>query len=209
MLNNIYVYRYLKYTDIVKKIDKYKFIKKYEYEDIESYYIYNPKSKDTIYLYDKFNIHIFRKEKIVVFITEKYQYIKNFCMDDNLIKYNLLSIECFKSLVSKEFNRSLTNINIQFDYIDDEGEDFELIGSEIDALEIIYDMGFKNNYDNIKIKSYSMQPLKCNYIMHIKSTNKIEIKKKCSEYDLIEMIIRLVTTISIGGNNKYGEYLDK
>ncbi|MDB8804419.1 hypothetical protein [Romboutsia sp. 1001216sp1] len=216
MLNNIYVYKYMKYTDIVRKVEEYQFNKIDYYENIEVYSIYNLKSKslieceenNTVYLYDKFNLYIFKNEKIVVFTTKKYQYIKRFCNDKNLVKYNLLSVECFKLLASKDFSRSLTNLNIQFDYIDNEGEDFELIGSEIDGMEVIYDMGFKGNYENIKIKSYSIQPLKCNYLINIRSVNRIEVKKKCSENEIIETVIKLITTISAGGIDKYGKYMD-
>lgn len=204
MLYNIYVYKYYIYKDIINEIKKYQFDREY-YNDIEVYSIYNLKSKclieaqfdNTIYLYNNFTVCIYKNYNIVIFLTEKYQHIKSFCKDINLVKYNLLSIDCFKALTNREFSRSLTNINLQFDYSNNEGETFELTGSEIDGLEVLYDLGLKNCYENVKIKSYSIQPLKSRYIMNIKSINRIEIKRKCEIKEIMDMLFRFVDRISL------------
>lgn len=196
------------------KVSKYAYIYKYNefsnvLDNIKCYYV-----KDTYISpqYEKYNIivhvkqnetkdimiMIFRTLRLMIIFTEKFYYIKDLICNALLEKYSLVDKNTLCNLLENKFTVNLTKIVMNIDCCNKEEELFEVIGSELSYNDFFDDIITNEYGTETEIKSYSVQPRKYKYLIHILATNKIEFNSHYSAEEQEKIIYEFILCLCKG-----------
>lgn len=190
MRNNVYLYYYNDYFQLVE------YIKRYKINNIK----WEKKFDEFILELDEVNdikIIVFKEINVVAIICNRYKDIKFLNLNNKYIKVNLFEKSFFNLLVNKKFFQNLCRIIVDIDILGDDEELVEFSGYNMMNLDIIESFGVSDIASSSKIKLYSVQPDGYENLINFKSTNKIEFSKKYNENEIDEIIYKLISIINV------------
>ena len=114
-----------------------------------------------------------------------------------LIKVNLLEKDIFENIFVYNISNNLCNVSIDIDILGSEEELVEFEGMKLMDLNLLDDFDFFDNESEIKLKSYSIQPLGYKYILKINSVNKLQFNNKYDINDIEDIILKLIFLIKL------------
>ena len=88
-------------------------------------------------------------------------------------------------------------MSIDIDILGSEEELVEFEGMKLMDLNLLDDFDFFDSESEIKLKSYSIQPLGYKYILKINSVNKLQFNNKYDINDIEDIILKLIFLIKL------------
>lgn len=210
MGKNLYFYFFHNINKVINDIDNYEHVCRKENNnklefDIEYLRKEINRVDNKINLYYKISaikFIIFKKINLLVIITEKYNYIKDFCSANELKKVNLLSNTLFYNIFNEKFSENLMKLNISTTNVEALIDNIEMVGNNLYNSDVFYNL---NDYlldKETKIKCYSFQVKKYSIVVNISSTNRMEVRgRDIKEEKIMKFLEEFIGYLDFGWRN--------
>ena len=196
MIDNIYLYYYENYFQVLKCIKECKIEDVFLGYDYDRYTICTDEGNNIVIL-------VYKNIKIISISCNRYKDIKDLNILDNLNKVNLLNKMLFNKLFEMNFSSNLCRIIIDIDILGDDEEILEFSGHKLLDRELIENFQVDDTSSLTKLKLYSLQPYGYKYLISFRATNKLEFSKKFDNKEIEEILMKLVIIIGyVLGENK-------
>lgn len=186
---NIFMYYYDDYVYINDYLNLYKSEKLYSNNDYEKYKVRIDKEDIIVFIYNNINI--------LAIMANKNNHMNKLKGISFLKKVNLLEKDIFENIFVYNISNNLCNVSIDIDILGSEEELVEFEGMKLMDLNLLDDFDFFDNESEIKLKSYSIQPLGYKYILKINSVNKLQFNNKYDINDIEDIILKLIFLIKL------------
>lgn len=182
MMNNVYMYYYDSYIQILESIKKEQIIRDvYLGNHFDRYRICTEEQSEV-------SILIYKNNNILSIICEKYKDILRINIIDKLEKINMLDKEVFNAIFKSKYSENLCKLVIDIDIVDNNDEIIEFTGHNLLNFDLLREFNVQDINSDTKLKSYSIQPLGYRYMITFKSVNRMEFNKRY-RYEEVEDII--------------------
>lgn len=186
---NIFMYYYDDYVYINDYLNLYKSEKLYSNNDYEKYKVRIDKEDIIVFIYNNINI--------LAIMANKNNHMNKLKGISFLKKVNLLEKDIFENIFVYNISNNLCNVSIDIDILGSEEELVEFEGMKLMDLNLLDDFDFFDSESEIKLKSYSIQPLGYKYILKINSVNKLQFNNKYDINDIEDIILKLIFLIKL------------